>query len=41
MNFEININGIDVELNIRNYQLYNRDDFSDYIWFAILKLKNL
>ena len=30
MNFEININGIDVKLNIRNYKLDNRDDFSDW-----------
>lgn len=30
MSFEINIKGIDVKLNIRNYKLYNRDDFSDW-----------
>ena len=30
MNFEININGIDVKLNIRNYKLGNREEFSDW-----------
>lgn len=30
MSFKININGIDVKLNIRNYKLGNREDFSDW-----------
>lgn len=30
MSFEININGIDVKLNIRNYKLDNREEFSDW-----------
>ena len=30
MSFEINTRGIDVKLNIRNYQMNNRDDFSDW-----------
>lgn len=30
MCFEININGIDVKLNIQNYQMDNSDDFSDW-----------
>ena len=30
MCFKININGIDVKLNIQNYKLDNRDDFSDW-----------
>ena len=30
MSFEININGIDLKLNIQNYKLDNRDDFSDW-----------
>lgn len=30
MGFELNIRGIDLELNIRNYQLDNREDFSDW-----------
>lgn len=41
MSFEINIRGTQVKLNIRNYQMDNREDFSDYIWFVNLKLKIL